>query len=95
MFSLYLECNENDHVNNLIGAHSKNVNGWTFTDIDSFQQDPLGKFYKQCGNGQFWFGFGIGTLVGSIETQLKGCDVAMPFLILAIVTKKTHGFMFT
>ena len=77
MFSLNLECNENDHVNNLIGAHSKNINDWTFTHIDFFQQDPLGMFYKQCGNGQFWFGFGSWTLVGSIETQLKGCGYAI------------------
>ena len=31
----------------------------------------------QCGNGQFWFGFGSWTLVGSIETQLKGCGYAI------------------
>ena len=33
---------------------------------------PLAVIAK-CGNGQFWFGFGTSTIIGSIETQLKGC----------------------
>ena len=75
--SFQKECIENDHVNNLIGAHSKSINGWTFANINSFQMDPLNNYYKKCGNGQFWFGFGPSTIIGSIETQLKGCGYAV------------------
>ena len=50
--SYFLECGNNSHVNNLIGAKTKDVEGWTQTGLTdgSFAKDG-GSYKKSCGNG--------------------------------------------
>ena len=64
---------ENSHVNNLIGAKTRTVQGWDLTDITSGQWNPPNNFFEPCGNGENWFGFKGGAPIGSIKTKLKGC----------------------
>ena len=47
-------CEDNSHVNNLIGAKSLNVKGWNFTAIDGGTSVPPahGYYVKDCGSGK-------------------------------------------
>ena len=56
---VFLGCADNSHVNNLIGSTSHNITGWNFTTMDWGQFKVLNpRYYKKCGNGKFWYGFG-------------------------------------
>ena len=66
------ECGDNSHVNNLIGNKSKSVPGWTF-DLSEGSFDKDSVYFKDCSNGETWFGFRGGSGTGSIQTKLKGC----------------------
>ena len=68
---------QNSHVNNLIGAKTRNVAGWDLTDINNgqFAIAKSHSYYKKCGNGANWFGFKNSNPTGSIKTKLKGCGI--------------------
>ena len=68
----------NSHVNNLVGSTSHNITGWNFTTMDWGQFKVLNqRYYKKCGNGKFWYGFGNHWDAGSIATKLNGCGQAI------------------
>ena len=73
------QCNENPHLENLIGSHFNPVDGWTFTNIENgqFNQQPSHSYYNMCGEGKYWYGYGNGETVGSIKTTLNGCGKAI------------------
>ena len=51
---MFLGCEDNSHVNNLIGAKSLNVKGWNFTGITAGTSVPPapGHYVKDCGSGK-------------------------------------------
>ena len=73
--SILANCRVNSHANNLIGSHSNSVVGWTLNNVGSgqFNIEASHSYYKSCGNGKDWFGFGSGDVVGMIKTILNGC----------------------
>ena len=68
--SYFLECGNNSHVNNLIGAKTKDVEGWTQTGLTggSYEKDG-GSFRKDCGYGTLIFLIHIFLVVGVAEKK--------------------------
>ena len=71
----FVECSDcqNSHLNNLVGATTKDVEGWDVIITSGQFEGNIDTYYISCGNGNAWYGFIGGTSVGSISTTLHGC----------------------